>query len=60
MLKLLAVIIKNFFLVIIFIIEGIYPIIVLVHIFILFLAFFLVTLVDGRARHILGAIVRIW
>lgn len=58
MLKLLAVIIKNFFLVI-FIIKGIYPIVVLVHIFILFLTFFLIALVDGRTCHILGAAVRI-
>jgi len=58
MLKLLTVIIKNFFLVI-FIIEGIYPIVVLVHIFILFLTFFLIALVDRRTCHILGAAVRI-
>jgi hypothetical protein len=53
MLEFLAVIIENLFLVI-FIIEGIYTIVVLVHIFILFLAFFFALVYRG-ASHVLRA-----
>ena len=56
--ELLVVTIQYFFLVV-FIIEGIYIIVVLVHIFILFLSFFF-ALVDGGASHILRTAVRIW